>query len=151
MPHTGLTPKDAADLAFGAALGVDFVAMSFVQSAADLRAAREALRAAGTPHTALIAKLERPAAITRIDEILDACDAVMVARGDLGLELPLERVPRVQKEVIRKARGRGMPVIVATQVLDSMRTEPRPTRAEVSDAANAVDDGVDAKIGRAHV
>ena len=91
-----------------------------------------------------MAKLERPEAVEHIDEILAACDAVMVARGDLGLELPLERVPRVQKEVTRKARARAVPVIVATQVLESMRSEPRPTRAEVSDAANAVDDGVDA-------
>ena len=92
----------------------------------------------------LVAKLERPEAVARLDEILRASDAVMVARGDLGLELPLERVPRVQKEVTRRARALGIPVIVATQVLESMRTEPRPTRAEVSDAANAVDDGVDA-------
>jgi pyruvate kinase len=125
-------------------MGVDYVALSFVQRAADLRQAREALADAGAPRTVLIAKLERPEGVARIDEILDACDAVMVARGDLGLELPLERVPRVQKEITRKARARGIPVIVATQVLESMRTEPRPTRAEVSDAANAVDDGVDA-------
>ena len=124
--------------------GVDYVALSFVQSAADLRQARDALAQAGTPQTPLIAKLERPEAVARIDDILEACDAIMVARGDLGLELPLERVPRVQKEVTRKARARAIPVIVATQVLESMRTEPRPTRAEVSDAANAVDDGVDA-------
>ena len=92
----------------------------------------------------LIAKLERPEAIARLEEILRESDAVMVARGDLGLELPLERVPRIQKEITRWARALEVPVIVATQVLESMRTEPRPTRAEVSDAANAVDDGVDA-------
>ena len=144
LPSAGLTPKDADDLRFGARVGVDCVALSFVQSADDLRAAREALANAGSPQTLLIAKLERPEGVAHLDDILAACDAVMVARGDLGLELPLERVPRVQKEITRKARARGMPVIVATQVLESMCTEPRPTRAEVSDAANAVDDGVDA-------
>ena len=144
LPSVGLTAKDAEDLKFGVANRVDFVAMSFVQSAADLRHAREALRAAGAPTTPLIAKLERPEAVARLDEILQESDAVMVARGDLGLELPLERVPRVQKEVTRRARALGLPVIVATQVLESMRTEPRPTRAEVSDAANAGDDRVDA-------
>ena len=92
----------------------------------------------------LIAKLERPEAIDNLDGILEVSDAVMVARGDLGLEIPLERVPRVQKEILRNARARGVPVIVATQVLESMRTEPRPTRAEASDAAGAVDDGADA-------
>ena len=115
-----------------------------MQSAADLRQARDALTLAGEPDVPLVAKLERPEAVARIDEILDESDAVMVARGDLGLELPLERVPRVQKEITRRARALGIPVIVATQVLESMRAEPRPTRAEVSDAANAVDDGVDA-------
>ena len=144
LPTTGLTPKDAYDLRFGISEGVDFVALSFVQSERDLRHAREALRQAGAAHLPLVAKLERPQAVARIDEILRESDAVMVARGDLGLEMPLERVPRVQKEVTRRARGRGVPVIVATQVLESMRTEPRPTRAEVSDAANAVYDRVDA-------
>ncbi len=91
-----------------------------------------------------MAKLERPEAVEHLDEILHACDAVMVARGDLGLELPLETVPRVQKEITRRARALGVPVIVATQVFESMMKEPRPTRAEVSDAANAVGDGVDA-------
>ncbi len=140
----GLTAKDAEDLKFGVQAGVDFVALSFVQSAADLRYARDALRQAGARHVPLVAKLERPEAIAHIEEILRESDAVMVARGDLGLELPLERVPRVQKEVTRRARSLGVPVIVATQVLESMIKEPRPTRAEVSDAANAVDDSVDA-------
>ena len=92
----------------------------------------------------LVAKIERPQALERLDDILSVSDAVMVARGDLGLEIPLERVPRVQKDITRRARDAGVPVIVATQVFDTMRHSPRPTRAEVSDAANAVDDGVDA-------
>jgi pyruvate kinase len=92
----------------------------------------------------LMAKLERPQALECLDDILAVCDAVMVARGDLGLEMPLERVPRAQKDIIRSARRRGVPVVVATQVLESMIVEPRPTRAEVNDAASAVDDGVDA-------
>jgi pyruvate kinase len=144
FPATGLTDKDIADLRFGAEQGVDFVALSFVQGAAVLRQARDLLRTWGAPEMPLVAKLERPEAITRLEEILHATDAVMVARGDLGLELPLERVPRLQKEITRWARALEVPVIVATQVLESMRTEPRPTRAEVSDAANAVEDGVDA-------
>jgi len=144
LPAVGLTPKDAIDLAFGVRLGVDFIALSFVQTAQDVLQAREALTALGAGTLPLIAKLERPEAIANLDAILLASDGVMVARGDLGLELPLERVPRIQKEITRKARAAGVPVIVATQVLESMRTEPRPTRAEVSDAANAVDDGVDA-------
>ncbi|HEY6360255.1 MAG TPA: pyruvate kinase [Vicinamibacterales bacterium] len=144
LPTAGLTAKDLADLAFGVSMGVDFMALSFVQSAADLRQARDALHLAGAPDLPLVAKIERPEAVARIDEVLDESDAVMIARGDLGLELPLERVPRVQKEITRRARSLGIPVILATQVLESMRGEPRPTRAEVSDAANAVDDGVDA-------
>ena len=141
---SAVTPKDLEDLAFVIRAGVDLVALSFVQSAADIRLARDAARAAGAPDLALVAKLERPEAVERIEEILAEADAVMVARGDLGLELPLERVPRIQKQVTRRARALGVPVIVATQVLESMVHEPRPTRAEVSDAANAVDDGVDA-------
>ncbi len=144
LPASGLTPKDLEDLRFGVAAGVDFMAMSFVQSANDLRQARAALADAGAPDLPLVAKLERPEAVERLEEILRACDAVMVARGDLGLELPLETVPRVQKEITRRARALGVPVIVATQVFESMMKEPRPTRAEVSDAANAVGDGVDA-------
>ncbi len=145
LPASAITPKDVDDLAFGIALGVDMVAVSFVQTAADLRQARRAMAEAGAaPEMPLIAKLERPAALEHLDQILDACNAVMVARGDLGLEMPLERVPRAQKEITRAARRSGMPVIVATQVLESMTTHARPTRAEVNDAANAVDDGVDA-------
>ena len=144
LPTTGLTAKDIDDLHFGVRAGVDYVALSFVQNAAVLRQAREEIQKAGGSSIPLIAKLERPEAISRLEEILGASDAVMVARGDLGLELPLERVPRIQKDVTRWARALHVPVIVATQVLESMRTEPRPTRAEVSDAANAVDDGVDA-------
>jgi len=144
LPASGLTAKDLEDLRFGVGSGVDFVAMSFVQTAGDLRQARAALGEAGAPNLPLIAKLERPEAVDHLDEILHACDAVMVARGDLGLELPLETVPRIQKEITRHARALGVPVIVATQVFESMIKEPRPTRAEVSDAANAVGDGADA-------
>ena len=144
LPEAGLTAKDIEDLRFGVRIGVDFMAMSFVRSAADLQQAREALRQAGGWGVPLIAKLERPEAVAHLDDILHVCDAVMVARGDLGLELPLENVPRVQKGITRRARALGIPVIVATQVFESMVKEPRPTRAEVSDAANAVNDGVDA-------
>lgn len=147
-PHVPLrsdmTEKDQRDLRFGLALGVDMVALSFVQSAEDIRRAKLIMLDEGRPRVPIVAKLERPEAIERLDEILEAADAVMVARGDLGLEIPLERVPRVQKEILRSARARGVPVIVATQVLESMRTEPRPTRAEASDAAGAVDGGADA-------
>jgi pyruvate kinase len=144
LPASALTPKDVDDLRFGLSLGVDMVALSFVQTADDLASARAVLREAGRLDVPLIAKLERPRAIQELDAVLAASDGAMVARGDLGLELPLERVPRIQKQVTARARALGLPVIIATQVLDSMRTEPRPTRAEVSDAAHAVDDGVDA-------
>ena len=143
LPRSSLTDKDVEDLRFGVAMGVDLLALSFVQSGDDVRAARREVAAAGGGQP-IVAKLERPEAVAALDDVLQASDAVMVARGDLGLEMPLEQVPRVQKEITRRARALGRPVIVATQVLDSMRTEPRPTRAEVSDAANAVDDGVDA-------
>jgi pyruvate kinase len=140
----GPTEKDLRDLAFGLALGVDLVALSFVRSADDVARAKQVMAAEGRPNVPLVAKIERSEAIDRLNGILDAADAVMVARGDLGIELPLERVPRVQKEILRLARLRGVPVIVATEVLESMRTEPRPSRAEVSDAAGAVDAGADA-------
>lgn len=144
LPSSAMTAKDVGDASFGAALGVDLAAVSFVQTADDMKRAREVFSAAGRQDIGLVAKIERPRAVECLDEILAVSDGVMVARGDLGLELPLERVPRAQKEITRAARARGVPVIVATQVLESMRTQARPTRAEVSDAANAVDDGVDA-------
>ena len=142
LPELALTQKDVDDLKFGLTLGVDLVALSFVQNAEDVKAARAVMQKAGS-QVPLIAKIERPKAVENLQEILDCVDAVMIARGDLGLEMPLERVPRAQKEITWKARARRIPVILATQVLESMTTEGRPTRAEVSDAANAVDDGVD--------
>jgi pyruvate kinase len=144
LSSDALTPKDIDDLRFGAKLGVDLVGLSFVRSADDMRQARQILTEAGAAATPLVAKIERPEALDHLDNILKVCQGVMVARGDLGLEIPLEKVPTSQKEITRKARKAGVPVIVATQVLESMRAEMRPTRAEVSDAANAVDDGVDA-------
>ena len=143
LPASAITPKDAADLRFGLTLGVDFVALSFVQTAEDVLRAREIMTAAGAS-VPLIAKIERPSGVEHLDAILEHADAVMVARGDLGLEMPLEQVPRIQKEIIGRARELGRPAILATQVLESMRLEPRPTRAEVSDAAKAVDEGADA-------
>ena len=143
LPPSALTDKDVVDLRFGLSMGVDLVALSFVQTAEDVGRAREIIDQAGRV-TPLVAKIERPAAVDNLDAILGLAQGVMVARGDLGLELPLEQVPRVQKEIIARARRRGRPVIVATQVFESMRVQPRPTRAEVSDAANAVDESVDA-------
>ena len=143
LPAAAVTAKDEADLKFGLALGVDLVALSFVQTAEDCLTARRIIRTAGAD-VPLIAKIERPRALEHLDAILRAADGVMVARGDLGLECPLEHIPRIQKTIIARARALGRPVIVATQVLESMRTQPRPTRAEVSDAATAVDQGADA-------
>jgi pyruvate kinase len=143
LPASAVTPRDADDLRFGLRLGVDIVALSFVQTPADVQTARAIVREAGAD-VPIVAKIERPQALDHLDAILAAADGVMVARGDLGLECPLEQIPRIQKGIIARARARGRPVIVATQVLESMRTQPRPTRAEVSDAANAVDEGADA-------
>jgi pyruvate kinase len=143
LPPSALTSKDVDDLHFGLGLGVDLVALSFVQTAADVMRALDIVERAERL-TPIIAKIERPAALQNLTEILAVSHGVMVARGDLGLEMPLEQIPRVQKEIIRCARRLGRPAIVATQVLESMRVEPRPTRAEVSDAANAVEDGADA-------
>ncbi len=143
LPPSAITERDASNLRFGLSIGIDIVAVSFVQSADDVRAARKILEEEGKGHVPIVAKIERPQALLEIDAILNEADGLMVARGDLGLEMPLERVPTVQKDLVRRARREGVPVIVATQVFDSMRAEPRPTRAEVSDAANAVADGAD--------
>jgi pyruvate kinase len=138
-----LTRKDKKDLAFGIRHGVDYVALSFVREAGDIAAARRFMekRGAAIP---LVAKIEKHEALDHIDEIISAADAVMVARGDLGVETPLENIPQVQKMLIRKANRSGKPVITATQMLRSMVDGPRPTRAEVTDVANAVLDGTDA-------
>jgi pyruvate kinase len=138
-----LTPKDREDLLFGIKAGVDFVALSFVRQPSDLDQARQAMAQAGR-QVPIIAKLEKPEALARLDAILDKTDGVMVARGDLGVEIPPEEVPAIQKDIIRRANLRGMPVIVATQMLNSMIDHPRPTRAEASDVANATFDGADA-------
>ena len=139
-----LTEKDRADLAFGLELGVDMVAVSFVRSAADLQMVRGLCRELGHPDMPLIAKIEKHEALASIDEIVAEADGIMVARGDLGVEIPIEQVPRAQKMVIRKANAAGRPVITATQMLQSMVTAPRPTRAEATDVANAILDGTDA-------
>jgi pyruvate kinase len=138
-----LTEKDVADLRFALDLGVDIVALSFVRSAADYGAVHAVMADAGRRRP-VVAKIEKPQAVENLHEIVRAFDAIMVARGDLGVELPLEDVPLVQKDAIDMARRHAKPVIVATQVLDSMIANPRPTRAEASDCANAVLDGADA-------
>ena len=138
-----LTPKDRQDLEFGLDQSVDYVALSFVRRASDIEELTQLIRArGGTAGT--VAKLEKPQAIDELDGIMDAADAVMVARGDLGVELSPERVPFVQKEIIRRAATHMVPVITATQMLESMTEHPQPTRAEASDVANAILDGTDA-------
>lgn len=135
-----LTEKDARDLEFGLALGVDYVALSFVRTADDIR---EVKRITGES-APIIAKIEKPQAVADIDAIAEIADGIMVARGDLGVEMPLERVPLVQKMLIERTNGLGKLVIVATEMLESMIVSTRPTRAEVSDVANAILDGADA-------
>ena len=139
-----LTGKDESDLRWALATGVDIVAMSFVRSPEDVSPARKIMSEAGRPGVPLIAKIEKPEAVGVLAEIVDAFDGIMVARGDLGVELPLEQVPAVQSRAIQLARERARPVIVATQMLESMISAPRPTRAEVSDVAGAVVEGADA-------
>lgn len=137
---SALTPKDREDLAFALRIGVDWVALSFVQKADDMAELRKLVRG----KAACLAKIEKPQALQHLESILDYCDGVMVARGDLGVELNPEDVPIAQKQILRAARQRGVPAIVATQMLESMTTAPAPTRAEASDVANAAYEGADA-------
>lgn len=140
-----LTDKDIADLEFAMGLGIDYVALSFVRRPDDVRGLRERIeRSTGATRPGIIVKIERPEALEHIDEILALTDAVMVARGDLGIEACLDDIPQVQKGLIRKCNAYGLPVITATQMLESMIANPLPTRAEVSDVANAIYDGTDA-------
>jgi pyruvate kinase len=139
LPLPPVTDKDLEDLNFGLEIGVDWVGLSFVQRPEDCLELRKLIGG----RAALMCKLEKPAALVQLNAIVDACDAVMVARGDLGVELPPEQVPTAQKQIIRACRAAGKPVIVATQMLDSMIRQPVPTRAEASDVATAVYDGAD--------
>jgi len=141
LSGSALTRKDRADVPRLAQIGADYVAQSFVRRADDVRALRRLIGDGGPP---IVAKIETRAAIDRFDEICDVADAVMIARGDMGVELPYEEVPIIQKQLVRRALDRGVPTIVATQMLESMIVSPRPTRAEASDVANAIFDGADA-------
>ena len=140
VPVPALTEKDRRDLSFAVEQGCDWIALSFVQRPEDLAEARKLMGG----HGALMAKIEKPAAVQRLEEILELADGVMVARGDLGVELPPQAVPPLQKQIVATARRMGRPVVVATQMLESMIKAPTPTRAEVSDVATAVYDGADA-------
>jgi pyruvate kinase len=139
LPLTSLTPKDRRDLELALELGVDWIALSFVQRPEDLDEAHALVEG----RALIMCKFEKPAAVDRLDEIVERSDAAMVARGDLGVELPPERVPAIQKRIVRSCRRLGRPVIVATQMLESMVESPVPTRAEASDVASAIYDGVD--------
>ncbi|NCU12631.1 MAG: pyruvate kinase, partial [Sphingomonadaceae bacterium] len=141
VPIPALTEKDRRDLAFAVDQGADWIALSFVQRPEDVAEARRLIGGTGT---ALMAKIEKPAAVERIEEIIELADGIMVARGDLGVELNPEEVPPIQKLIVGATRRSGKPVVVATQMLESMIESPAPTRAEVSDVANAVYDGADA-------
>lgn len=140
VPVAALTEKDRSDLAFAVGQGADWIAMSFVQRPEDVAEGKKLIGG----KAALLAKIEKPAAISRLEEILELADGVMVARGDLGVELPPEKVPPLQKRIVSTARQMGKPVVVATQMLESMIVSPSPTRAEVSDVATAIYDGADA-------
>ncbi|HET7849537.1 MAG TPA: pyruvate kinase, partial [Pseudolabrys sp.] len=140
IPFSALAEKDRSDLEAALEAGIDWVALSFIQRPEDIAEAKKITRG----RAAVMAKIEKPQAVTKLTEILDAADALMVARGDLGVEMPLEKVPAVQKQMTRAARNAGKPVIVATQMLESMINAPVPTRAEVSDVATAIYEGADA-------
>ena len=140
LPLSAMTPKDRSDLEAALETGIDWVALSFVQRADDVMEARKVVRG----RAGIMSKIEKPQAIDRLDEIMEVSDAIMVARGDLGVELPAERVPALQKRMTRMARRAGKPVVIATQMLESMIQSPVPTRAEVSDVATAVYEGADA-------
>ncbi|WP_114745124.1 pyruvate kinase [Falsibacillus pallidus] len=140
----GITEKDAQDILFGIEQGVDFIAASFVRRAKDVLEIRQLLEENNAGHIQIIPKIENQEGVDNIDEILEVSDGLMVARGDLGVEIPAEEVPLVQKQLIKKCNLLGKPVITATQMLDSMQRNPRPTRAEASDVANAIFDGTDA-------
>ncbi len=144
IPIPALTEKDRRDLAFAVEQGADWIGLSFVQRPEDLAEARKLMGGPGTQGPSLCAKIEKPMAVRRLDEIIELSDGIMVARGDLGVELEPQEVPPLQKKIVNKARTAGKPVIVATQMLESMIESPAPTRAEVSDVANAVYDGADA-------
>lgn len=139
-----ITPKDKKDIEFGIEQGIDFIAASFVRKASDVLAIREILEENNATNIQIISKIENQEGVDNIDEILEVSDGLMVARGDLGVEIPTEDIPIVQKELIKKCNILGKPVITATQMLDSMIRNPRPTRAEVTDVANAIFDGTDA-------
>ncbi|MGE7120120.1 pyruvate kinase [Peribacillus sp. NPDC046944] len=140
----GITEKDEKDILFGIEQGIDFVAASFVRRASDVLEVRELLQQNKAEHIQIIPKIENQEGVDRLNEILEVADGLMVARGDLGVEIPAEEVPLVQKDMIKKCNNAGKPVITATQMLDSMQRNPRPTRAEASDVANAIFDGTDA-------
>ncbi len=140
---TALTDKDVRDIEIGSEAGFDWVALSFVQRASDVELARYYLKISGS-NARVVAKIEKSSAVKRFDDIVNVADGIMIARGDLGLEIPMEELPVIQKRIIRKAIYKGKPVITATQMLDSMIHNPTPTRAEVADVANAVIDGSDA-------
>jgi len=138
-----MTEKDKRDLAFGLKIGVDYIAISFVQKPKDIMTVKEAIQQQGQ-NIPVVAKIERPQAVRAIDEITELADVIMIARGDLGVEMPTEEVPIHQKEIISLCNRKGIPVITATQMLESMMSSPRPTRAEATDVANAILDGSDA-------